>query len=120
MDGIMRNLGADVKNWSYKTDCCGGSLVLTRPEAARALIKTLLDMAVEADANCIVVGCPMCHSNLDTRQSELLHDGGDAYSIPVYYFTELMDVAYGEKSAAGYVKRHITDATALLRRHGLI
>ncbi len=120
MDDIVRNLGADVKNWSYKTDCCGGNLVLTRPEAAKTLIKGLLDMALEADANCIVVGCPMCHSNLDTKQGELTRDGGIEYNVPIYYFTELMDLAYGEKPVGGYVKRHITDARTLLLRCGLI
>jgi heterodisulfide reductase subunit B len=61
MDEIMKALGANVKNWSYKTDCCGGNLILTHTELARKLIKKLFDMALEAEADCIV-GCPMCQS----------------------------------------------------------
>ena len=46
-------MGANVKSWSYKTDCCGGSLILTLPDIARRLVKKLFDMAEEAGADCI-------------------------------------------------------------------
>src|SRR4030043_1770810 len=71
MDHLMECLGAIVKPWSYKTDCCGGNLILTRPDIAKKLILGLLDMAKDAMADCIVTGCPMCQSNLDTRQKEI-------------------------------------------------
>ena len=76
MDILMERLGADVKNWSYKTDCCGGNLILTRPDIARRLIQKLLDMAQEAGAECIVTGCPMCFSNVDGRQKEISKKSG--------------------------------------------
>jgi len=94
MDEIMRTLDADVKNWSFKADCCGGSIMLTHPELAKKLVKKLLDMALEAGADCIVAGCPLCQSNLDTRQKEIKDERGQPYSVPVYYFTELMGLAY--------------------------
>ncbi|MFC2000702.1 CoB--CoM heterodisulfide reductase iron-sulfur subunit B family protein, partial [Chloroflexota bacterium] len=50
MDHLLQSLGANVKPWSYKTDCCGGSLILTRPDIAKKLIQKLLDMAEEAGA----------------------------------------------------------------------
>ena len=30
MDELLASLGAEVKPWSYKADCCGGSLAFTR------------------------------------------------------------------------------------------
>ena len=30
LDKMMGAIGADVKNWSYKTDCCGGSLAISK------------------------------------------------------------------------------------------
>lgn len=120
MDELMRIMGADVKNWSYKTDCCGGNLILTHPEIARTLIKKLFNMAEEAEADCIVVGCPMCQSNLDVRQREILRDGGSRYNIPIYYFTELMGLAFGNPAAGKWLNRHITDAQGLLKHKGLL
>jgi heterodisulfide reductase subunit B len=119
MDELMSNLGATVKSWSYKTDCCGGSLILSHPEVARALIKKLLDMATEAGADAIVAGCPMCHSNLDTRQKELSADG-TKYAVPIYYFTELMGLAFGNPVAGKWLGHHLTDARTLLTQKGLL
>src|SRR4030042_4070826 len=48
MDHLMECLGAIVKPWSYKTDCCGGDLIPHRPDIAKKLILGLLDMAKEA------------------------------------------------------------------------
>lgn len=120
MDEIMKALGANVKNWSYKTDCCGGNLMLTHPELAKKLVKKLYDMALEAGADCIVVGCPMCHSNLDTRQKEILSDNGERYNIPIYYFAELMGLAFGDPRAEKYINKHLTDAKTLLKQKGLL
>jgi heterodisulfide reductase subunit B len=120
MDAIMGALGANVKNWSYKTDCCGGNLVLTHTELAKKLIKKLFDMALEAEADCIVVGCPMCHSNLDTRQKEIKKDNGEPYNIPIYYFTELIGLAFGETSVERWLNKHLTEAKGLLRKKGLL
>ncbi|MFH1032388.1 MAG: CoB--CoM heterodisulfide reductase iron-sulfur subunit B family protein [Chloroflexota bacterium] len=120
MDEIMKSLDANVKDWSYKTDCCGGNLMLTHPELAKKLVKKLFDMALEAEADCIVVGCPLCHSNLDARQKELLQDNGSKYNIPIYYFTELMGLAFEDKSAEKWLNRHLTEAKSLLKQKGLL
>ncbi len=120
MDDIMKALGADVKNWSYKTDCCGGNLMLTHPELAKKLVKKLYDMALEAGADCIVVGCPMCQSNLDTRQTEIKQDNGQPYNLPIYYFTELMGLAFGDPSVEKWLNKHLTEAKSLLKQKGLL
>jgi heterodisulfide reductase subunit B len=120
MDNIMKSLGANVKKWSYKTDCCGGSLILTHPDNAKRLIKRLYDGALEAGADCIVVSCPMCHSNLDTHQKEIRLSDREGYNIPIYYFTELMGLAFGNKSSEKWVKKHLTDARSLLKQNALL
>lgn len=120
MDYLMKSLGANVKKWSYKTDCCGGSLLLTRPDITNKLVQKLFDMSVEAGANCIVAECPMCLSNLDSIQKQLSQETGKEYNIPIYYLTELMGVAYGDPSVEKWLKRHTTDPRPLLKQLGLI
>lgn len=120
MDEIMGCLGANVKQWSYKTDCCGGSLILTRPDIAKTLIRKLLDMAEEAGADCIVASCPMCQSNLDGRQKEISQESGKEYNVPILYFTELMGLAYGHPSAKKWLRRHVIDPRPLLTRKSLM
>ena len=120
MDRLMRCLGADPIPWSYKTDCCGASLVMTRTDIVRKLNERLLSMAMEADADCLVTGCPMCQANLDTRQEELEKETGKKYHLPILYFTELMGLALGHRDAKKWLSRHITDPIRMLRAKGLI
>jgi heterodisulfide reductase subunit B len=120
MDRLMEILGAEPIPWSYKTDCCGASLVMTRTDIVRKLSGKLLSMAKEAEASCLVTGCPMCQANLDTRQDELAKEVGENFDIPVLYFTELMGLALGHKDAKKWLGRHITDPIKVLSSKGLI
>lgn len=120
MDNLLRTLGAGVKTWSGKTDCCGGDHVLTLPEVAAGLMRRLLDMAAEAGADSIVTACPMCQSNLDSTQKIISREDGKSYRVPVFYFTELMGLAFGHPSAAKWLSRHMVDPLPLLREKGLI
>lgn len=120
MDNLMETLGAEVKNWSYKTDCCGAEHVFTLPRVAWKLMQKLLDMAEEAGADSIVAGCPMCQSNLDSHQKEISRETGKKYHTPVFYFTELMGLAFGDPSVEKWLSRHIVDPRPLLKQKGLI
>ncbi|MBI4495471.1 MAG: CoB--CoM heterodisulfide reductase iron-sulfur subunit B family protein [Deltaproteobacteria bacterium] len=120
MDRLMELLGAEVIPWSFKTDCCGGSLVLTRTDIVLRLTGRLLDQALRAGAEAVVVACPMCQANLDTRQEEISRQAGKEYRLPVLYFTELLGLALGHPRARRWVKRHFVDPRGLLQAKGLI
>ncbi len=120
MDRLMELLGAEPIPWSYKTDCCGASLVMTRTDIVKSLGQRLLSMAKEAEADCLVTGCPMCQSNLDTRQDELEKEGGQKFDLPILYFTELMGLALGHREVKKWLGRHLTDPTRVLSSKGLI
>ncbi len=120
MDNILKTLGTGVKNWSYKTDCCGAEHVLTMPEVAWKMIQKLFDMAEEAGADAITVACPMCQSNLDTHQNEISARAGKQYHVPIIYFTELMGLAFGAQEAGRWFARHFVDPRPLLIEKGLL
>ena len=67
-----------------------------------------------------MAGCPVCHSNLDSRQTELSAETGKKYEIPVFYFTELMGLACGDPEAKKWLNRHLVDPKPLLAKKGLI
>ena len=120
MERLMAQLGAEPLPWSYKTDCCGGGLSLSRPEAIDRLIRTLYEGALEAGAEAFVVGCPLCQVNIEARQAEIVREMGKGFSLPAFYFTELIGLALGIKGAAGWLKRHMVDPIFLLRSKGLL
>lgn len=119
MDRLMEMLGAGVVTWSYKTDCCGASLAMTRTDIVIRLSQRILAAAFEAGADCIVTGCTMCHANLDTRQSGLPPEGSKN-EIPIFYFTELMGLALDYEGMKKMMSRHIIDPSNLLSSKGLL
>ncbi len=113
MDKIMGAVGAEVKNWSYKTDCCGGSLAISKTAIVVDMCDNLMNAAREAGANCVVTACPLCMANLDMRPSA-------GRKLPVFYFTELISLAMGLAGSADTFKSHIFDPQPLMKQLGLI
>lgn len=108
MDNLLRALGATPVRWTAKTDCCGASLAISRPELVETLTDRIVKAARYAGAVAIVAACPLCQSNLDTRQV-------GAAKMPVFFITELIGLAFGLAEADGWLKKHLTDPEPALR-----
>jgi heterodisulfide reductase subunit B len=116
MDELMEALGAEVIDWSYKTSCCGAAHSLTRTDIVLDLSSNLIEQARIAGADVIAVACPLCHLNLDARQSQMELEE----PMPVMFFTQLMSLALGlpEKNAA--LNKNLVDPRPLLRDKHII
>jgi heterodisulfide reductase subunit B len=113
LDKMMAAIGAEVKNWSYKTDCCGGSLAISKTAIVVDMCDNLMNAAIEAGANCVVTACPLCMANLDMRPSV-------GKKLPIFYFSELISLAMGLSGSADTFKSHIFDPQPLLKQLALI
>jgi heterodisulfide reductase subunit B2 len=113
MDKILTALGAEVKDWSGKVDCCAGSLSISKAAIAGKLVGDIIEMARKAEAEAIVTACPLCQSNLETRQ------GSRQSKLPIIYFTELMGLAMGLPDTKLWMKKHLISPLHLLSAHGL-
>ncbi len=120
LDRIVENLGATPIPWPFKTDCCGASQVLSRLDIVSQLVGKLYDMAQRVGAQAIVVSCQMCQANLDMYQQKIEADWGRRFSLPVYYFTELIGLACNVKGVKDWMSRHITDPFSLLQELDLL
>jgi len=120
MDELLSLLGVEVYPWSYKTDCCGGSLMLSRPDIVAELSGKLIQMAKEAGADCIVTACPLCQANLDTKQGRISKNLENKVHFPAFYFTELLGLALGCEKAGQWLKKHVIDPRDLLKSQGLL
>ena len=115
LDKIVENLGATPIDWPFKTDCCGASQVLSRLDIVSQLVGKLYDMAQRVGAQAIVVSCQMCQANLDMYQQKIAADWGQRFSLPIFYFTELIGLACRFKGSKDWISRHITEPFSLLR-----
>ena len=115
MEDLLASLGAEPVSWPYRTECCGASLSMTRPNVVCRLAHRLLSMAREAGAQCIAVACPLCQVNLDLRQSDAVLAHGPLPATPVLYFTQLMGLALGLSSEDLGLSALSVSADALLQ-----
>jgi heterodisulfide reductase subunit B len=114
MDELMTRLGAEVRPWSYKTECCGAMHSVINPGLTEALVARLLRMAQEAGADALVTACPLCHTNLEMRRPR--RAGGP----PCFYFTELVALAFDLPETLSWLSRHWIEPVSLLRRLSLV
>ncbi len=114
MDEIMKALGAETVDWSFKTECCGAALVTSRPDVGNPMLAKVLQDAKENGAECIVTACPLCMMNLDMRQKAAEKSAKSNFNLPIYYVTELLAIACGDDPRTVGVNKHFVEAEQYL------
>ena len=120
LDDMLRAAGAEPVEWPYKTECCGASLTLGRPQTVVRLSGQITQAAKENGADVIAVACPLCQANLDMFQSDAEKELGTQLGVPVLYFTQLMALAMGLAPEQIGLGKVIVDPVPLLVEKGLI
>jgi heterodisulfide reductase subunit B len=116
MDKLMQSLGAETVDWSYKTDCCGGSLSVTQTELALDMSEAVIADAKACGAEAIITMCPMCHMNLDARQADMK----TAFDTPIFHSTQLATLAFGLDVKESHFHKNIVDPLPLLKGRNLV
>jgi heterodisulfide reductase subunit B len=106
MENLLQSLGAEPVDWNYKTECCGAGLTLADDSVVVDLSGKILRNAKKHGANCMVVACPMCHVNLDMKQSAIEKKLGESLRLPVYYLSDLVGIALGLSERVLRIDKH--------------
>ncbi len=114
IDHIIQVLGGEAVKWSFKTECCGGSLTMARADIVITLVSRLVKAAVKAGAQGLVTMCPMCQANLETRQRDLKNQDKEHPVLPVFYATELVAACLCESNQGDRWKTHLIDPGGLM------
>ena len=95
MDEVMKIIGAHPIDWAFKTECCGAGLSVSKTDVVANLSGKIVYDAFSRQAEALIVACPMCHSNLDMRRSEINKYLQKNIGIPVIYITQAIGLAIG-------------------------
>ncbi|CAH2032210.1 CoB--CoM heterodisulfide reductase iron-sulfur subunit B family protein [Trichlorobacter ammonificans] len=120
MEQVVEAVGGTAVPWSHRLECCGANFTLSRPGVVLQLSNAILESARDAGADCIMVGCPLCHGNLDIRQKEIESAHYTTYGLPVFYITQLVGMACGLTPDRLGLEALIVDPMPLLKEKGLL
>jgi heterodisulfide reductase subunit B len=116
MEDIIRALGAEPVDWSYKTDCCGGSLGISQTSLAWELSAKILENARTYGVDLMVTACPLCQVNVEGRQVQM----NLGFEMPVLYITQLMTLAFGLEEKKAELAKLLIDPHPILRERGIL
>jgi heterodisulfide reductase subunit B len=95
MDQLLQAAGVPTVEFALKTKCCGGSLTGTIHPVGVRLNYILLKEAARKGAKAIATVCPLCQFNLDAYQAEIRAQTGEAFDLPILFFTQILGWALG-------------------------
>ena len=114
LDKFVETLGGEsIPNYEKKVSCCGGALAFSEPEKSQALVKGIIESALDHGADMIVTPCPVCQMNVEVYQDQINAKYGTKLHIPVTYYSTLMAVAYGKTAKEASLEGQIIRAKKL-------
>jgi heterodisulfide reductase subunit B len=119
MDTLLGLVGVQALPWDYKVQCCGAALGIGEPEVQLKLSGDILQMAQLAGAEAVAVACPLCHANLDLKQKQINRRFNSKFNLPIFYFTQLLGLAFGASPGELGVDKHMIDTGPLLAKLGI-
>ena len=115
MEKILKVLGVETLDWSFKTDCCGASASVNDEATAFNLMARIMKDALARGANCLVATCPLCQLNLDAYQDRFCKKHGIQQRLPVFFITEIIGLAMGFSPEEMQIDRHFVDGSELIK-----
>ncbi len=116
LDKLLQLIGVTVMPWSAKVTCCGSTMGVADLDLITKLSGGILKRAQMAGADAVVTVCPLCHANLDLRQPQLRMKDLEIPKMPVFYFTQLLGLAFGFSPQEVGLDKNIVDPFPLLSR----
>ncbi|HKG38537.1 MAG TPA: CoB--CoM heterodisulfide reductase iron-sulfur subunit B family protein, partial [Conexibacter sp.] len=112
---VIEALGGTVIDYAGVHKCCGFPIVTMNKEASLKQAGTHLADAQDAEADCLVVPCPLCHLNLDLQQPVAKKAvGRDDLAMPVLHLPQLVGLALGLEPKQLGMNKHVVKPTSVI------
>jgi succinate dehydrogenase / fumarate reductase cytochrome b subunit len=111
---LIEALGGTVVDYAGQYKCCGFPIITMNKEASLKQAGRHLGDALDADADCLVTPCPLCHLNLDLQQPGAERVVGRQLGMPVLHLPQLVGLALGlEPKELGFSK-HVVKPSSVI------
>jgi succinate dehydrogenase / fumarate reductase cytochrome b subunit len=114
MHMVIEALGGTVVDYAGVYKCCGFPIITMNKEASLKQAGRHLGDAVDAEADCLVTPCPLCHLNLDLQQPLAEKVVGRELDMPVLHLPQLVGLALGLDPKELGLNRHVVRPTSVI------
>jgi succinate dehydrogenase / fumarate reductase cytochrome b subunit len=111
---LIEALGGTVIDYAGVYKCCGFPIITMNKEASLRMAGRHLGDAIDAEADCLVVPCPLCHLNLDLQQPDAAKAVNRELGLPVLHLPQLVGLALGLEPKELGMNRHIVRPTSVI------
>jgi succinate dehydrogenase / fumarate reductase cytochrome b subunit len=111
---IIEALGGTVIDYAGAYRCCGFPIITMNKEASLKQAGRHLGDAIDADADCLVTPCPLCHLNLDLQQPLAEKVVGRDLGLPVLHLPQLLGLALGLDPKELGMGKHVIKPTSVI------
>jgi succinate dehydrogenase / fumarate reductase cytochrome b subunit len=114
LDMVIDALGGTVIEYAGSHKCCGFPIITMNKDASLKQAGRHLGDAVDADADCLVTPCPLCHLNLDLQQPLAERTVGRELNMPVLHLPQLVGLALGLDPKELGMQRHVVKPASVI------
>jgi succinate dehydrogenase / fumarate reductase, cytochrome b subunit len=111
---VIETLGGTVIDYAGAYRCCGFPIITMNKEASLKQAGRHLGDAIDAEADCLVTPCPLCHLNLDLQQPLAAKAVGRDLGLPVLHLPQLVGLALGLEPDELGMARHVVKPTTVI------
>ena len=111
---VIEALGGTVVDYAGMNKCCGFPIITMNKDASLKQAGRHLGDAKDADADCIVTPCPLCHLNLDLQQPGAERAVGRKLDLPVLHLPQLVGLALGLSPKELGFGKHVVKPTSVI------
>jgi succinate dehydrogenase / fumarate reductase cytochrome b subunit len=111
---LIAALGGTVVDYAGQYKCCGFPIITMNKEASLRQAGRHLGDAIDADADCLVTPCPLCHLNLDLQQPVAERTVGRKLGMPVLHLPQLVGLALGLDPKELGMNRHVVKPSSVI------
>jgi succinate dehydrogenase / fumarate reductase cytochrome b subunit len=111
---VIEALGGTVIEYAGSHKCCGFPIITMNTDASLKQAGRHLGDAIDADADCLVTPCPLCHLNLDMQQPLAEKTVGRELGMPVLHLPQLVGLALGLEPKDLGMSKHVVKPTAVI------
>jgi succinate dehydrogenase / fumarate reductase cytochrome b subunit len=111
---LIEALGGTVVDYAGQYKCCGFPIITMNKEASLRQAGRHLGDAIDAEADCLVTPCPLCHLNLDLQQPAAEAVVGHSLGMPVLHLPQLVGLALGLEPKALGMNKHVVRPTSVI------